>query len=603
MFTGESALVRRGRRRSPRRSAPRSRTSSGSVMPEQLDLHAHASPKQQQSTTIDRVWLDTTQPALWRDAHVAGAAARLPRRHAKSSRCPSRCPTQADGPLTLLVSDAPTLTTLEQRDLRPGKPASLDRAARADERRAPQQPALRSPHQRRHGHGRRRRDAAGAAGRRCGPFWTPTRPSRRASIARTVVGAWEQRLDRVVRGSRELTLTLSSDTVTALLVAHVPTLLVLLLSLRPSADRRARCIAASGPDVLDRRHRRRTSCKGTSDGVFVSLDGVRHRRPAAHQPADVDAGADLEPRGRRRTARCGPAPAAMAACCASGRVRPKRRCSTRRETNIFAVATSGTRVYAASSPDGSVYVIEGDGAGARRSSIPKRSTSGRWPSIAPGRLWVGAGNPAVVYRVDAGRNGPGRLSARRRRTSSSLALDAQGRMLAGTESPGPSVPIRRGRPAVRRCSIPAWPSCARSPSVAGGVVYRRRDRERRRRVVERRRIGLRSPSPRRPPPAPGAVSTVIVRRTASRSIALSHRRRRHVGDVLGIARRRSTTSRRTATAACSSRPARRAASIASTATGGALLTGVDAKQITRFASARPAAATCRSRSRPRIPAA
>jgi hypothetical protein len=31
-----------------------------------------------------------------------------------------------------------------------------------------------------------------------------------ASVSRTVVGSWEHRMDRAVRGSRELTLTLTS---------------------------------------------------------------------------------------------------------------------------------------------------------------------------------------------------------------------------------------------------------------------------------------------------------------------------------------------------------------------------------------------------------
>jgi hypothetical protein len=31
-----------------------------------------------------------------------------------------------------------------------------------------------------------------------------------SAVSKTVIGAWEQRLDRAVRGSRELTLTLSN---------------------------------------------------------------------------------------------------------------------------------------------------------------------------------------------------------------------------------------------------------------------------------------------------------------------------------------------------------------------------------------------------------
>ena len=173
------------------------------MLPDTLDLTLRVS-EQQESATIERVWLDTTRPQLRRDAHAAGPAARLPRRDARRSRCRSTMPTQATGPLTLLVSDAPTLTTLEQRELRPGKPPSVARAARADERRAPQQPALRAPH-----HVRRRARSSAAQ----------TLPALPASVRSVldadksvvvvarrhgaVVGAWEQRLDRVVRGSRE----------------------------------------------------------------------------------------------------------------------------------------------------------------------------------------------------------------------------------------------------------------------------------------------------------------------------------------------------------------------------------------------------------------
>ena len=50
--------------------------------------------------------------------------------------------------------------------------------------------------------------------------------------------------------------------------------------------------------------------------------------------------------------------------------------------NIFAVAVSGNRVYAASSPDGRVCMIEGSQP-ARPFFDPERNTSGRSPSMAP----------------------------------------------------------------------------------------------------------------------------------------------------------------------------------------------------------------------------
>ncbi len=52
------------------------------------------------------------------------------------------------------------------------------------------------------------------------------------------------------------------------------------------------------------------------------------------------------------------------------------------ENNVFAIAVSGTRVYAATGPDGKVYVIDGR-APARPFFDPRRNTSGRWPSTAP----------------------------------------------------------------------------------------------------------------------------------------------------------------------------------------------------------------------------
>ena len=43
---------------------------------------------------------------------------------------PITLPSQADGPLTLLVSDAATLTALEQRELRPQEQAVVDAGLR-----------------------------------------------------------------------------------------------------------------------------------------------------------------------------------------------------------------------------------------------------------------------------------------------------------------------------------------------------------------------------------------------------------------------------------------------------------------------------------------
>jgi hypothetical protein len=118
-------------------------------------------------------------------------------------------PTHAAGPLTLLVGDATTLTSLEQRDLKPGKPSTW--------------PALLAQLNATKRHNRLYvRLITSSAGTVVGGETLPALPPSvrsildedktvsSASVSRTVVGAWEHRLDRAVRGSRELTLTLTS---------------------------------------------------------------------------------------------------------------------------------------------------------------------------------------------------------------------------------------------------------------------------------------------------------------------------------------------------------------------------------------------------------
>lgn len=104
------------------------------------------------------------------------------------------------------------------------------------------------------------------------------------------------------------------------------------------------------------------------------------------------------------------------------------------ETNVFALAASGTRVYAATSPDGRVYVMDGD-TPARPFFDPEEKYIWALAVDQGGRLWVGAGNPAVIYRVDAA--GTGQALYRPPATHVvTLGRDASGRMLAGTETPG-----------------------------------------------------------------------------------------------------------------------------------------------------------------------
>jgi hypothetical protein len=173
--------------------------------------------------------------------------------------------------------------------------------------------------------------------------------------------------------------------------------------------------------------------KGTSDGVYVSLSGV------------------LTP-GPQLTSRLGTTPVQVwslvqapdgtlwAGTGGDGRV-VRLRLGQNEETvfdaaeqNIFAMAASADRVFAASSPDGKVYVIEGTAA-PRVFFDPEEKYIWALALDAMGRLWVATGNPAVIYRVAP----DGAQQVVYRPPAShvvALALDAQGQLLAGTDSPG-----------------------------------------------------------------------------------------------------------------------------------------------------------------------
>jgi hypothetical protein len=178
-----------------------------SVVPERIDLTLRASEKQE-SKTIERVWLDTTRPKLGA-TYTLQVLLRDFRGGTETVSLPVTMPTHAAGPLTLLVGDATTLTSLEQRDLKPGKPSTW--------------PALLAQLNATKRHNRLYvRLITSSAGTVVGGETLPALPPSvrsildedktvsSASVSRTVVGAWEHRLDRAVRGSRELTLTLTS---------------------------------------------------------------------------------------------------------------------------------------------------------------------------------------------------------------------------------------------------------------------------------------------------------------------------------------------------------------------------------------------------------
>ena len=173
--------------------------------------------------------------------------------------------------------------------------------------------------------------------------------------------------------------------------------------------------------------------RGTSDGVFVTLGGSVTAGPVltnrlSSTPAQI------------WTTAQGADGALWAGTGGDGRLvrlRPGQAEETvfdAPEANIFAVAVAGNRVYAASSPDGKVYVVEGN-APAREFFDPAEKYIWALTTDSQGRVIVGAGNPAVIYRITP----DGTNSVLYRPPAAhvvSLTLDAAGRVLAGTDSPG-----------------------------------------------------------------------------------------------------------------------------------------------------------------------
>jgi sugar lactone lactonase YvrE len=174
---------------------------------------------------------------------------------------------------------------------------------------------------------------------------------------------------------------------------------------------------------------------GRSEGVYVSLQGVVTTGPhltsrlSTSSPAQVWALARAEDGtlwagtggGQGRVLRLRPG-------------QDEETVYEAEESNVFALALDGDRIYAATSPDGRVIAIAPDGTS---TTVFDPEEQYIWALAADdaGNLWVGTGTPAVLYRV-----GPGGDSEVVYRPPAdhvvALARGADGRMLAGTESPG-----------------------------------------------------------------------------------------------------------------------------------------------------------------------
>jgi hypothetical protein len=178
------------------------------ITPDRVDVELHAS-EARDGTTIDRAWLDTVRPRFGA-THTLHVQLQDYRGGKRVVSLPVAMPSFADGPLTLVVTDAAGLTALEQKDLEPGRPNTWpDLIADLNATRRNNRLYVRL--------------VASSSGTVVGGDTLPALPSSvrsvldadatvsRNPVTRTIIGSWEQRLDRPVRGSRELTLSLTAQ--------------------------------------------------------------------------------------------------------------------------------------------------------------------------------------------------------------------------------------------------------------------------------------------------------------------------------------------------------------------------------------------------------
>jgi hypothetical protein len=162
----------------------------------------------QEYTTIERVWLDTVRPRAGA-THTLNVLVRDYRGGTDTVTMPVTLPAHTTGPVTLLVTDGAGLTTLEDRDLRPGRPTNW-------------QALLAKMNGARRNNMIYVRLLTSSAGTVVAGDTLPSLPASvrsvfdedktvaTAPVAKSVVGSWEQRMTRMVRGSRELTLNVTS---------------------------------------------------------------------------------------------------------------------------------------------------------------------------------------------------------------------------------------------------------------------------------------------------------------------------------------------------------------------------------------------------------
>src|SRR5688572_28353972 len=175
------------------------------ALPKSLDMTLRVS-EQEDYSIIERVWLDTVRPTVG-GTHTLHVLLRHFGGGTEVVSLPVVMLPHVTGPVTMMVTDGATLTTLEQKELRPATPQSLEALlARLRNARSGNRLYVRlltsSP--------------GTAVGGESLPALPPSvlaaldaDPSKASTaIARAVAGSWDKRLPRVVKGSREITLTL-----------------------------------------------------------------------------------------------------------------------------------------------------------------------------------------------------------------------------------------------------------------------------------------------------------------------------------------------------------------------------------------------------------
>lgn len=175
------------------------------MLPDSMEVTLRVAEEADYST-IERVWLDTVRPTFG-GTHTLHVQLRRYRGTTETVSLPITMPAHTSGTLSVLVTDGPSLLALEQTELKPAAPASLDAlVARLRETRANH-----------HLHVRLLVSTPGTAiagesqpalpGSVQAALNTDTSTSATA-LSRTIVGSWHVPLPRVVRGSRELPVTL-----------------------------------------------------------------------------------------------------------------------------------------------------------------------------------------------------------------------------------------------------------------------------------------------------------------------------------------------------------------------------------------------------------